>query len=51
MLGSCVMIFAAFLPFLALKEIERAFGADKVRGLFFRRRADENHSSVGNHCQ
>ena len=44
-LGSCVMIFAAFLPFFAMKEIERVFGAEKVRGLFFRRRAAENNSS------
>jgi hypothetical protein len=34
-LGSCVIIFAAFLPFFALKEIERVFGPEKVRRLFF----------------
>lgn len=36
-LGACVVIFAAFLPFFAMKEIERSFGAEKVRELFFRR--------------
>lgn len=39
-LASCLVIFAAFLPFFAMKEIERVFGAHKVRGLFFRRPAD-----------
>jgi hypothetical protein len=31
-----VLIIAAFLPFFTVKEIERAFGAEKVRGMFFR---------------
>ncbi|MFO1461038.1 MAG: hypothetical protein U1G08_16740 [Verrucomicrobiota bacterium] len=31
-----VLINAAFLPFFTVKEIECAFGADKVRGLFLR---------------
>ncbi len=44
-LASCVVIFAAFLPFFAMKEIERAFGADKVRRMFFRGRTDEAGSS------
>lgn len=30
-----VLILAAFLPFFTVKEIECAFGPEKVRGLFF----------------
>lgn len=31
-----VLIVAAFLPFFTVKEIELAFGSERVRGLFFR---------------
>ena len=31
-----VLIIVAFLPFFAVKEIERIFGEEKVRGIFFR---------------
>lgn len=41
LLGACVMIFVAFLPFFAMKEIERVFGAEKVRRMFFRGSADD----------
>jgi hypothetical protein len=41
-LAGCVLILAAFIPFFAMKEIERAFGAEKVRGLFFRRPAESS---------
>lgn len=34
-LATCVLILAAFVPFFAMKEIERAFGRERVRGLFF----------------
>ena len=34
-LAWCIMIFAAFIPFFALKEIEREFGVKKIRGMFF----------------
>lgn len=44
-LASCVVIFAAFLPFFAMKELERAFGAGKVRRMFFLGTADEAGSS------
>ncbi len=44
-LAWCVLILAAFLPFFAMKEIERAFGAETVRRLFFRRPTDEAGSS------
>lgn len=29
-----VLIIAAFLPFFTVKEIERAFGVEKIRGMF-----------------
>lgn len=45
MLGSSLVIFAAFLPFFAMKEIERVFGAERVRELFFRRGAKEAEAS------
>ena len=35
-LSWCVVIFAAFLPFFAFKEMERAFGEEKVRGMLFK---------------
>ncbi len=41
-----VVIFAAFLPFFTMKEIERAFGAEKVRGMFFSRHREETNSSA-----
>ena len=34
-LAWCVMMIAAFLPFFAIKEIERAVGVERVRSLFF----------------
>jgi len=43
-LAWCVVIFAAFLPFFALKEIERAFGAERVRGMFFGKHREETNS-------
>jgi len=43
-LAWCVVIFAAFLPFFALKEIERAFGVETVRGMFFRKHTEETNS-------
>lgn len=47
LLGSTVMTFAAFLPFFAMKEIERAFGPEKVRTLFFHGPANEASKSSG----
>jgi hypothetical protein len=40
-LAWCVVMIAAFLPFFALKEIERVFGVEKVRGMFFRGHQNE----------
>ncbi|MBL8876398.1 MAG: hypothetical protein JNM86_11440 [Phycisphaerae bacterium] len=41
-----VLIIAAFLPFFTVKEIEQAFGAGKVRALFFSRRPKETAAPV-----
>jgi hypothetical protein len=37
LLSWCVVIFVAFTPFFAFKELERVLGKDKLRGLFLRR--------------
>lgn len=41
-----VVIIAAFLPFFTMKEIERAFGAGKVRGMFFGEHREKTNSLV-----
>lgn len=38
-LAWCVVIFAAFLPFFTLKELERVLGEQTIRKLLFRGRA------------
>jgi hypothetical protein len=50
LLGSSLVIFAAFLPFFAMKEMERFFGAEKICALLFRGGAKEAEtSSSANH--
>src|SRR5215471_18590281 len=39
-LAGCLLIAVAFIPFFTVKEFERAFGPEKVRAMFFRRRED-----------
>jgi len=39
-LAWCVLILAAFLPFFAMKEVERVFGVEKVREMFWRGQGD-----------
>ncbi|MBN8551213.1 MAG: hypothetical protein J0M12_18010, partial [Deltaproteobacteria bacterium] len=36
-LAWCVVFFAAFLPFFLLKEIENAFGTEKVRRMLYKK--------------
>jgi hypothetical protein len=36
LLAQCVIIFAAFVPFFAFKELEKVLGKDELRGLFWR---------------
>ena len=37
--AGCLVAFAAFMPFFAFRELGRVLGKDKIRGLFFRKRA------------
>ena len=39
LLANSLVVFVAFIPFFAVKELERVFGKDKLRVLFFRKRA------------
>jgi len=39
LLAGCMVIFFAFIPFFAFKELGRVLGEGKIRGLFFRRKA------------
>ena len=38
--ANSLIIFVAFVPFFAIKELGRVLGEDKIRALFFQRRAD-----------
>ena len=38
-LAWCLIMFVAFIPLFAYKEIGRVLGMDKMRGLLFRKRA------------
>lgn len=35
LLAECIVIFCAFVPFFAFKELEGVLGKDKLRGLFW----------------
>ncbi|HEY7205013.1 MAG TPA: hypothetical protein VIA61_11985 [Methylomirabilota bacterium] len=37
LLAQCVVIFGAFVPFFAFKELEELVGRERLRGLFWRR--------------
>jgi hypothetical protein len=37
-LAYAIILFVAFIPFFAFKELGRVFGVEKIRALFFRRR-------------
>jgi hypothetical protein len=41
LLAGCLVVFVAFIPFFGVKELGRVLGEDKIRTLFFRRRADQ----------
>jgi hypothetical protein len=41
LLANSLVVFVAFFPFFAVKELERVFGKKKIRALFFRRRDDD----------
>jgi len=40
-LANSIIVFIAFIPFFGIKELGRVLGEDKIRALFFRRRADQ----------
>ena len=41
LLAGCLVIFVAFIPFFAFRELGRVLGEGKIWALFFRRRADQ----------
>ena len=51
LLAQCLVMFAAFIPFFAFKELERVLGQDKLRDLFWKRAIpvsdSSRHSGVG----
>ena len=38
LLAKCLVVFFAFIPFFAIKELSRVLGEGRIRKLFFRRR-------------
>ena len=46
-LANSIIVFVAFIPFFAIKELGRVWGAEEIRALFFRRRADQGSESSG----
>jgi hypothetical protein len=42
LLGGALVIFVALVPFFGVKELGRVLGEEKIRALFFRRRAAES---------
>jgi hypothetical protein len=48
LLSNFLVVFFAFIPFFAIKELGRVLGAGKIRELFFlRRAATESNLSIG----
>ncbi len=41
LLANLLVMFVAFIPFFAFKELERVLGTDRLRELFFRRKDDQ----------
>jgi hypothetical protein len=41
LLAGCLVVFVAFIPFFAFRELGRVLGEGKIWALFFRRRADQ----------
>jgi hypothetical protein len=40
LLAGCLIIFVAFIPFFAVKELGRVLGEKKIWALFFRKRTE-----------
>ena len=47
LLANCMVVFVAFIPFFGVKELGRVLGEEKIRALFFRRRADQGFDRSG----
>jgi len=47
LLANSLVVFVACIPFFGVKELGRVLGQDKIRGLFFRRRADQGIEYAG----
>ena len=41
LLAGCLVVFVAFVPFFAFRELGRVLGESKIRTLFFQRKADQ----------
>ena len=41
LLANSLIVFVAFIPFFAFRELGRALGEGKIRALFFQRRAEQ----------
>jgi hypothetical protein len=41
LLANSLVVFVAFIPYFGVKELGQVLGEDKIRALFFRRRADQ----------
>ena len=48
LLAWCVLIIVALLPFFAMKEIERVYGVETIRRLFFLRDGAESNAPAAN---
>jgi hypothetical protein len=47
LLAGCLIIFVAFIPFFAVKELQRVYGKDELRALFFLRRDPDSVNAEG----
>jgi hypothetical protein len=41
LLANSLVVFVAFIPFFGVRELGRVLGEDKIRALFFRRKANQ----------
>jgi hypothetical protein len=46
-LAGCIIIFVAFIPFFAFKELGKVLGAGKIQALFFQKRAEQGFEESG----
>ena len=47
LLASGLVVFVAFIPFFAIKELQRVYGKDELRALFFLRRDPDSMNAEG----